>query len=228
MFKFLGQKIQKLFKSKVDEETIEELEALFFEADLGAETSEKLTEKVRLLYKKQPNLTSEKILESIKHHLLEELESIPSPSTALGKPHVILVVGVNGNGKTTTIAKLAHRYQSEGKKVLIAAADTFRAAATEQLEKWASRTQCLLVKGKQGSDAAAVVFDAIKAAMSRAVDIVLVDTAGRLHTKTDLMKELEKIYRVCGKAFPGAPHETRRFGKRWIHYCHSKENATSH
>ena len=123
-------------------------------------------------------------------------------------PTVVLVVGVNGNGKTTTVAKLAKRYQDAGKKVLIAAADTFRAAAIAQLEVWTDRIGCDLVKGAPNSDAAAVAFDAMTAAKSRGVDIVLIDTAGRLHTRKDLMQELEKIKRACNKVMPGSPHET--------------------
>ena len=207
MFKFLGKKIRDLFKGKVDEEALERLEELFYQADLGSQTSAELTEKVRALYKKNPNLTSDEILAVVKTDLLAELNQIPSYPIQ-GNPHVILIVGVNGNGKTTSVAKLAYHFHHAGKKVLIAAADTFRAAAIDQLEKWVSKIGVTLVKGKPGSDPAAVVFDAIEAAKNRGCDIVLVDTAGRLHTKTDLMKELEKIHRVSGKAFPGAPHET--------------------
>jgi fused signal recognition particle receptor len=208
MFKFLGKKIRELFKGKVDEEALERLEELFYQADLGSQTSADLAEKVRTLYKKNSHLSTEDILNQIKKDLLAQLLQTPKNHNLHGNPHVILIVGVNGNGKTTSVAKLAHHYRQAGKKVLIAAADTFRAAATEQLEKWASRMDVNLVKGKFGSDPAAVVFDAIEAAKSRGCEIVLVDTAGRLHTKTDLMKELEKIHRVSGKALPGAPHET--------------------
>ncbi|MBI3900706.1 MAG: signal recognition particle-docking protein FtsY [Chlamydiia bacterium] len=208
MFKFLGTKIRALFKGKIDEESIEQLEELFYQADLGPQTSTELSEKVRSLFHKHPKLTSEEVLQVIKEDLTTQLRSLPTPSIPSGTPHVMLIVGVNGNGKTTSIAKLAYHFQNQGKKVLIAAADTFRAAATEQLEKWAAKLGVTLVKGKSGSDPAAVVFDAIEAAKSRGCDLVLIDTAGRLHTKTDLMKELEKIHRVSGKAHPGAPHET--------------------
>lgn len=206
MFKFLGKKIRDLFKRKVDEEMIEELEELFYQSDLGSSTSSALAEHVRKLAKK--NTSSEEILKGIKDELLKELLAIPLSSMESGSPHVVLIVGVNGNGKTTTVAKLARQYKNEGKNVLIAAADTFRAAAIDQLERWAEKAGCGIVKGRHGSDPAAVVFDAIEAAKSRGCDVVLIDTAGRLHTKTDLMKELEKIRRVCGKALPGAPHET--------------------
>lgn len=208
MFKFLGQKLREIFKGKVSDESIDEIEELFYEADLGSTASSELTNKVRALYKKNSNLTTDAILDTIKQELVEQLQSVSVPKSAAGTPQVILIVGVNGNGKTTTVAKLAHYYQAQGKKVLIAAADTFRAAAIDQLQQWAALSGTLLVKGAPGSDPAAVVFDAIAAAKSRGVDVVLVDTAGRLHTKTDLMKELEKIHRVSGKALPGAPHET--------------------
>lgn len=208
MFKFLGKKIRELFKGRVDEESLERLEELFYQADLGREISAELAEKVRSLLRKKPNASIDEILTEVKSDLLAQFLAIPSPPVQSGQPHVILIVGVNGNGKTTSIAKLASHFQSQGKKVLIAAADTFRAAAIDQLEKWSGKIGASLVKGKPGSDPAAVVFDAIEAAKSRECDIVLIDTAGRLHTKTDLMKELEKIHRVSGKACPGAPHET--------------------
>ncbi len=206
MFRFLGRKIRDLFQGKVSEESIDRLQELFYQADLGVETAQKLTEKVRLLYRKKSSLTSDEILAEIKKELLEELKKSPLPPFS-GKPQVILIVGVNGNGKTTTVAKLAHYYQQQKKKVLIVAADTFRAAAVEQLSKWAESTKSDFVKGKQGSDPAAVAFDGTQAGVSRECDLVLIDTAGRLHTKSDLMKELEKIHRAIGKALPGAPHE---------------------
>lgn len=206
MFSFLGKKVRDLFKGKVTEERLEELEALFYQADLGVEMSAELTKHARSVYNKTNS--SDEILKGIKEELLKQLLAIPILPTNEGTPHVILIVGVNGNGKTTTLAKLADAYTKKGKKVLIAAADTFRAAACEQLEKWAIKIGCPIVKGQHGSDPAAVVFDAIEAAKNRGCDLVLIDTAGRLHTKNDLMKELEKIRRVCGKALPGAPHET--------------------
>ncbi|NGX62271.1 MAG: Signal recognition particle receptor FtsY [Chlamydiae bacterium] len=208
MFKFLGKKIREIFKGKVDEETLEDLEELFFQADLGSEITMELIDTIRTLYKKEKNLTTETILEKIKEKLLQDLESVPIQEGKNGTPHVVLIVGVNGNGKTTSIAKLAHYYQSQGKKVLLAAADTFRAAAIDQLELWADRTGAALVKGKPGGDPAAVVFDAIEAAKARGTDVVIIDTAGRLHTRSELMKELEKITRVSEKVCPGSPHET--------------------
>ncbi len=202
MFKFLGQKFKALFKGKVDEAQLEQLEQLLYEADLGVQTSAELTARVRTLYKTNPKITSEEIIEEIKSALVSQLKAIPYVEGERGFPHVILIVGVNGNGKTTTIAKLAHYYKSQGKSVLVAASDTFRAAATEQLDLWAQRIGVEIVKGKLGADPAAVAFDAVAAAKSRGIDIVLIDTAGRLHTKNDLMHELEKIKRVS------KPHET--------------------
>lgn len=202
VFKFLGKKFKELFKGKVDEEQLEKLEQLFYEADLGAQASSDLTDFVRSLYKKNSKITADEIIQEIKRELLSQLSGIEVPPYEEGKPHIILIVGVNGNGKTTTIAKLANLYRSQGKSVLVGAADTFRAAAIDQLEMWAKRLNIEIVKGKPGGDPAAVAFDAVAAAKSRGIDIVLIDTAGRLHTKNDLMHELQKVHRVA------KPHET--------------------
>lgn len=202
MLKFLGQKFRSLFKGKIDEEQLEELEQLFYEADLGVQTSADLTNKVREIYKKNPQISADEILKNIKEELVTQLKLAPTASVERGSPHVVLIVGVNGNGKTTSIAKLAKYYQDLGKSVLVAAGDTFRAAAIEQLEMWAKRLGIDIVKAQPGSDPASVAYDAVEAAKSRGIDIVLIDTAGRLHTKQDLMRELEKIKRVS------KPHET--------------------
>ena len=202
----LGQKIRSLFSSNSDENTYEDLERLFYEADLGAELSAQLVEEVRSFAKKQPDSTPEQILAHIETKLAALFP--PSPPIALRHPHVILIVGVNGSGKTTSLAKLAQHYRDQNKKVLIAAGDTFRAAAIEQLQVWAERIGVDLVKAQPMSDPSAVAFDALQAALARKSDIVLIDTAGRLQNKTDLMHELAKIRRVIQKVVPDAPHET--------------------
>ncbi|MEL7431447.1 MAG: signal recognition particle-docking protein FtsY [Chlamydiota bacterium] len=203
----LGRKIREIFSKNVDESSFEELEQLLFEADLGAELASSLVDQVRLLYRKDPDLPPEKLIASIKQELLSIL--MPTkPLPLLASPHIILMVGVNGSGKTTTIAKLANYYKEQGKKVLISASDTFRAAAVEQVEHWAKKIGVDLVKSAPKADPSSVVFDAITSAMAKNVDVVLIDTAGRLHTKTDLMQELAKITRTVRKKVPEAPHET--------------------
>lgn len=204
---FLGKKILSLFQHKVDEESLENLEKLLFEADLSSSIIQQLMEKTRTLYRKNSELSAEAVLAEIHKELLKAL-ALPNKTHAVGHPHTILIVGVNGNGKTTTVAKLAAYYKKEGKKVLVAAGDTFRAAGVDQLEIWASRIACDIVRGKMGGDAASVAFDALEAAKSRGHDLVIIDTAGRLHTKAPLMLELEKMGRVLKKVMPDAPHET--------------------
>ncbi len=208
-FRFsLGKRLKELF-SKKDTFPYEEIEKLFYEADLGVELSVSLTEKLQSLFKKNPNTPIEEIIDAAKEELLERLKKIEIPKEDFAKiPHVILIVGVNGSGKTTSLAKLANYYKLQNKKVLIAAADTFRAAAIEQLDTWAQSIGIDIVRAKHNSDPSAIVFDALEAAKARNIDIVLIDTAGRLHTKTDLMQELEKIKRVCHKKVENAPHET--------------------
>jgi fused signal recognition particle receptor len=205
----LGNKLRSLFQRGIDEDTIEELEELFYEADLGVKAAARLTEKAKTLYKQNRNITTDQLIEALKLEMTASFENFsPELAKTTNAPLVILIVGVNGNGKTTSTAKLAAHLKNEGKKVLIAAADTFRAAAIDQLEIWTDRLDIDLVKGKPGGDAAAVTFDAISAAKSRGHDVVLVDTAGRLHTKTDLMQELAKIKRTCEKVHPESPQET--------------------
>jgi fused signal recognition particle receptor len=207
----IGGKLSSLFKGKIDESTLERLEQLLYEADLGVHYAKQLTNNIRELLKKNPDATSEQLIQEIRQALLKDIQadSINDlAGTLVGQPHVILIVGVNGNGKTTSVAKLAHRYKESGKKVIIGAADTFRAAAVEQLETWADRLKIDIVKGHSKSDPASVVFDTLSAAKARQADIVLIDTAGRLHTKTALMQELEKMRRICKKNDSAAPHET--------------------
>lgn len=201
----LGTKLREIF-SKEGDSRFEEMERLFFESDLGAALALELTEKVRRFAKKNKQSSAEEIIQFLKSELLPLFPPLPAP--VIRSPHVILLVGVNGSGKTTTLAKLASFYAAQGKKVLIAAGDTFRAAAVEQLEEWAKRVGVSLVKSKAHSDPSAVAFDALQAAVSRGMDLVLIDTAGRLQTKTNLMQELSKIGRVCQKVLPEAPHET--------------------
>lgn len=204
----LGSKIRNLFSKPIDTDTLEQLEQLFYEADLGIQASSELTQKVQEIYRKNPNLEADGLIEAIKKEIVAILTPIEKSTIQHSGPTVILVIGVNGNGKTTTVAKLAKRYKENGSKVMIAAADTFRAAAVAQLEIWSERVGADIVKGASNSDAAAVAFDALNAAKARDLDVVIVDTAGRLHTRTDLMKELEKIKRACQKVVDGAPHET--------------------
>lgn len=205
----LGTKIRALFKGSINEETMERLEQLLYEADLGVKASVELTDKIRDFYSRNPSVDAETLIAELKQQILN---IIGDKETALNeadsRPTVIMIVGVNGNGKTTSVAKLGKRFKELGKKVLVAAADTFRAGAIEQLQIWADRVGIDIVKGAPSSDAAAVAFDALSAAKSRDADVVIVDTAGRLHTKTNLMQELAKIRRSCDKVLPGAPHET--------------------
>ena len=191
-------------KKRIDEDVLEELEELLITSDIGVQTAMTLIEKI----------ASSKItdVDQIKSLLKEEILSILQPATSeseqtMPTPRVIMVVGVNGTGKTTTIGKLAAKASASGKRVLIAAADTFRAAAIEQLMIWAERAQADIVKHKEMSDPAAVAFDAVEAALARGADMVLIDTAGRLHTKVNLMEELKKIKRTISKKITGAPHE---------------------
>ena len=206
----LGGRLRGLFSRPIDEETLEELEPLLYEADLGVRTAHEITETLQKKYRKDPSLNAEGLIQIIKEEVLGYLnqESATLLDRTVDGPLVILIVGVNGNGKTSSISKLAKWYKNAGKKVIVAAGDTFRAAAIEQLEVWANRLDVEIVKSSPGSDPAAVAFDAVTAAKARDADVVLIDTAGRLHTKAPLMKELEKIRKSCDKVLPGAPHET--------------------
>jgi fused signal recognition particle receptor len=201
--------IEELFssKSEIDDDMLEELEELLITSDIGVQTAMALME---IIQKRTSKVKSPDDLKQIlKHEILKLLDDATpaSPLQGAAKPHVIMVVGVNGVGKTTTIGKLAAHATGQGRSVLIAAADTFRAAAIEQLAVWADRAGADLVRHKENSDPAAVTFDAIEAAIARGTDTVFVDTAGRLHTKVNLMEEIKKIKRTIAKKIPEAPHE---------------------
>ena len=195
----------------IDDDLLDELEETLLMAYVGVPTTEKLMAAVRQgIKKKQINSP-----EDLKPFLAKEISAILTAGedqnqTKMAEegPTVLLVIGVNGTGKTTTIGKLAAYYKGQGKRVMLAAADTFRAAAIDQLEVWGERTGAQVIKHEEGSDPAAVAFDAVKAAIARRVDLLIVDTAGRLQTKSNLMQELEKINRVIQREIPGAPHET--------------------
>ena len=188
-----------------DAKSLEDLEATLLAADLGPALSEELLEVVR---KAARGASSNGVREALRRTLREALPAAVSVRPAVDvRPRVVFVVGVNGGGKTTTVGKLAALEAAEGRKVLVVAADTFRAAAIEQLELWAERAGVELIRQREGADPAAVVFDSLQAAKKRDVDTVLVDTAGRLHTKVNLMAELSKIARVAGREVAGAPHE---------------------
>jgi fused signal recognition particle receptor len=188
---------------EIDVETAEALEELLLTADVGVAASSEIVAAVRRRQRR-----GESLRQLVKEEMLTILErSAAAITPAIGRPHVVLIVGVNGVGKTTTIGKLANQMRLAGKSPLICAADTFRAAAVDQLQIWADRAGVDIVRAKEGSDPAAVVFDAMTAAKSRQRDVVLVDTAGRLHTRTNLMNELDKIRRIASREVPGAPHE---------------------
>jgi fused signal recognition particle receptor len=207
----LSEKIDQVvaFTKEIDRATLDDLEAILITADLGTKTTQELLGKLRERADRKQIKDVAELKRLIKEQLLEILNSTPprSGKPASGQPEVIMVVGVNGTGKTTTIGKLAHAVRSEGKTALLCAADTFRAAAIEQLEIWGSRTGVEVIKTKPGGDPSAVLFDALSAAKARHTDSVIVDTAGRLHTKTSLMAELEKMKRTAQRVIPGAPHE---------------------
>ena len=200
-----GQLATLLGATEITRETWDDLEALLVQADLGIETTSEVLEALRLLVRDRGLTRSEELSAALQDELRARLDDPPALEWP-GKPSVILVVGVNGSGKTTTIAKLGQRFQSQGKTLLLCAADTFRAAAVDQLQVWGDRLGVDVVAGAPESDPGAVAFNAIQSGMARAVDFVIVDTAGRLHTRFNLMKELKKVHRVIGKALPGAPH----------------------
>lgn len=198
-----------LGKKEIDADTLEELEEILISADIGVATTVELIRGLEQRLKRDELRDGDALRRALRDDILARMEPYARPLTIVGHaPFVILVIGVNGVGKTTTIGKLASRYAQEGKKVLMAAGDTFRAAAADQLAIWGERAGVDLIRHKEGGDPSAVVFDACKAALARKVDVLIIDTAGRLHTKVNLMEELKKILRIVGREIPGAPHET--------------------
>jgi fused signal recognition particle receptor len=205
---FFGRIAQMLGSTDIDDDTWDDVEALLIQADLGVETTQKVIDTLKSRVAREGITRAEQLNEALKD-TLQSLLTPPPPPNISGRPlSIILIVGVNGSGKTTSIAKLAYRLNNAGRKVLIAAGDTFRAAAIEQLQTWGERVGVPVIAGKPGSDPAAVVYDATSAAHARGHDILIVDTAGRLHTNYNLMEELAKIRAVSQKVIPDAPHET--------------------
>ncbi len=195
-------------RKEIDAGVLEELEYALITADIGSKTTAEILERIRQRVERHQVGDIAELKSLIREHLLEILQATEKPVPLVkDPPAVMMVVGVNGAGKTTSIGKLTRRLQSEGRTVLLCAADTFRAAAIEQLEVWAERTGAGLIRQQPGSDPSAVLFDALQAAKARKVDYVIVDTAGRLHTKTNLMAELEKMRRTAARVIPEAPHE---------------------
>ncbi|MBA2539262.1 MAG: signal recognition particle-docking protein FtsY [Deltaproteobacteria bacterium] len=202
-------KLGKLFgKKKIDAATVDELEEVLFTADIGPRAADRIFQSVKKGLSKNDLEDADKIWKQIRK-TSREILAVEAPTFDLSKhsPFVLLVLGVNGVGKTTTIGKLADKWSKDGKKVILAAGDTFRAAATEQLEEWGKRANVPVVKGKQNGDPSSVIFDAVKRGVDEKFDIVICDTAGRLHSNAGLMDELKKVRRVCEKAMPGSPHE---------------------
>jgi len=206
-----GEGLSSLLRGRkaIDEELLEELETLLLTADVGVEATSRIIGDLTARAKRRELGDADALLRVLREQLLAILRSAEAPvrGPAEGRPQVILMVGVNGAGKTTTIGKLAKRLQDEGQRVMLAAGDTFRAAAVEQLQAWGDRNQVPVIAQHGGADAASVIFDALEAATARGLDVLIADTAGRLHTKSNLMEELAKIVRVIRKIDPDAPHE---------------------
>lgn len=193
--------------TEITEDTWDELEALLLQADLGIETTSEILDSLRRVVQSQGLTRSEELSDALQVELRSRLDAPPALEWT-HKPSIIMVVGVNGSGKTTTLAKLAQRFQSQGKTILLGAADTFRAAAVDQLQVWGDRLNVDVISGAPESDPGAVAFNAVQSGVARNVDLIMIDTAGRLHTRFNLMEELKKVYRVTGKALQGAPHAT--------------------
>ena len=199
-----GRIANMLGASEIDADTWDDLEALFIQADMGLETTESLIEALKTAQQKKGLTRTDELRESIKTELIARLDA-PPPLLLDAHPNIILIVGVNGSGKTTNMAKLGQRFQQQGRKVIFGAADTFRAAAIEQLQVWGARLGIPVIAGQPEGDPGAVAYDTLQAAVARKADIAMIDTAGRLHTRFNLMEELKKVKRVIAKALPGAP-----------------------
>ena len=197
-------------KAVIDEMTLDRIEEILLSSDIGFDTTQNIIESVKRNLKLEKDRSGENIIQVVKEELTAALSisNLNHKEISIAKPYIILIVGVNGVGKTTTIGKLANNYKKIGKKVIVGAADTFRAAANEQLEIWAKRAGVDLLQNPKGTDPSSVVFETIKRSIDEKYDVVLIDTAGRLHNKTNLMSELNKIRRVIQKMLPDAPHET--------------------
>ena len=193
-------------KSRVDDNTLDAIEEALVESDMGVDTTLKVIDELEERVSRDKYMSKEELFGMLREQIAS-LMDVPSSEPSQVRPYVILVVGVNGVGKTTTIGKLAYKFRKEGKKVVLGAADTFRAAAVDQLVIWAERAGVDIVRQQMGSDPAAVAYDTVKSGMAKGADVVLIDTAGRLHNRVDLMNELTKIRNSVGKALPGAPAE---------------------
>ena len=200
-----GRISQLLGLAEIDDETWDDLEAMFVQSDMGIETTEDVIKSLRKRVEDEGLVTANQLRGALQKELYARLD-VPPEIKFPESPSVILIVGVNGSGKTTNMAKLGQRYQKEGKRVIFGAADTFRAAAIEQLQIWGKRLNIPVIAGQQDGDPGAVAYDTVQAGLARNADIILIDTAGRLHTRFNLMEELKKVYRVTGKALPGSPH----------------------
>ena len=200
-----GQIATLLGATQITDETWDDLEALLIQADLGAETAAAVLDVLEARVEREGIVKADELKHALREELRTRLDTPPLLAFTT-RPTVILIVGVNGSGKTTTIAKLGQRFTQQGQKLVIGAADTFRAAAVDQLQVWAERLNLPIITGQAGGDAGAVAYDTVQAALARNADLAIIDTAGRLHTRYNLMEELKKVHRVVGKAMPGAPH----------------------
>ncbi len=200
-----GQIATLLGATQITDETWDDLEALLIQADLGAETAAAVLDVLEARVEREGIVKADELKHALREELRTRLDTPPLLAFT-ARPTVILIVGVNGSGKTTTIAKLGQRFTQQGQKLVIGAADTFRAAAVDQLQVWAERLNLPIITGQAGGDAGAVAYDTVQAALARNADLAIIDTAGRLHTRYNLMEELKKVHRVVGKAMPGAPH----------------------